>query len=357
VVIKTSSSKQIDALVAGLSGESLVTREAAIARLTVIGARAVERLVALVESDAAPAARTAALRTLEAIADLRALDSALRAVRDADEAVATAAIGVARSFLRGRRGAAALDRLAEVALDRTRDEQLRLAAIRALADLPASTVKPLWQALGDDANAAIRAQVESRAPGGRSGASGMDANQTHLTHQTHLTYLIAAAERGLDDDPGALRQAIVGGGATIPLPLVHRIIERVREREASEPAGRRPEWLRARAAAHVVLANRGSRLALYDLCESLKADAAPLPVEFLTALSLVGDPSCLEAIAAAHQRSDDDWWRLRLSDSFRSIVERERITRRHAVMKRIQKRWGDAAKELIASRSRAGGSR
>jgi len=359
VVIKTSSSKQIDALVAGLSGESLVTREAAVARLTVIGARAVERLVALVESDAAPAARTAALRTLEAIADLRALDSALRAVRDADEAVATAAIGVARSFLRGRRGAAALDRLAEVALDRTRDEQLRLAAIRALADLPASTVKPLWQALGDDANAAIRAQVESRAPRGRSGGSsgsGMDANQAHLTHQTHLTYLIAAAERELDDDPGALRQAIVGGGATIPLPLVHRIIERVREREASEPAGRRPEWLRARAAAHVALANRGSRLALYDLCESLKADAAPLPVEFLTALSLVGDPSCLEAIAAAHQRSDDDWWRLRLSDSFRSIVERERITRRHAVMKRIKNRWGDAAKELVGGRSRSGRS-
>ena len=71
----------------------------------------------------------------------------------------------------------------------------------------------------------------------------------------------------------------------IALALVHRIIERVREREASEPAGRRPEWLRARAAAHVVLANRRSRLALYDLRESLKATAAPLPVEFLTALS------------------------------------------------------------------------
>jgi len=353
VVIKTSSSKQIDALVSGLSAESVVTREAAVARLTVIGARAVERLVALVESDAAPPARTAALRTLEAIADLRALDSALRAVRDADEAVATAAIGVARTFLRGRRGAAALDRLAEVALDKTRDEQIRLAAIRAVADLPASTVKPLWQALRDDANAEIRAQVESRAPGGRSGRSGMDANQAHLPH---LPYLTAAAEVGLEDDPAALRQALVHGGGALALPLVHRIIERVREREALVPAGRRPEWLRARAAAHVVLANRGSRLALYDLCESLKANAAPLPVEFLTALSLLGDPSCLEAIAAAHQRSDDEWWRQHLADSFHSIVERERITRRHAVIKRIQKRWGDAAKELVAWRRRSGGT-
>jgi hypothetical protein len=96
----------------------------------------------------------------------------------------------------------------------------------------------------------------------------------------------------------------------------------------------------------VVLANRGSRLALYDLRESLKAAAAPLPVEFLTALSLVGDTSCLEAIAAAHQRSDDDWWRQRLSDSFHSIAERGRITRRHAVMKRIQKRWPGTFKQL-----------
>ena len=347
VVIKTSSSKQIDALVAGLSAESVVTREAAVARLTVIGARAVERLVALVESDAAPAARTAALRTLEAIADLRALDSALRAVRDADKAVATAAIGVARTFLESRRGAAALDRLAEVALDKTRDEQLRLAAIRALADLPASTLKPLWQALGADANAEIRALVGGSGRSGRSGGANEPGRDTHQTYQSHLTYLTAAAEIGLEDDPTTLRQAIVHGGAMIALALVHRIIERVREREASEPAGRRPEWLRARAAAHVVLANRRSRLALYDLRESLKATAAPLPVEFLTALSLVGDASCLEAIAAAHQRSHDDWWRQRLSDSFHSIVERERITHRHAVLKRIQKRWGNAAKELV----------
>ena len=181
----------------------------------------------------------------------------------------------------------------------------------------------------------------------------MDANQAHLPH---LPYLTAAAEVGLEDDPEALRQALVHGGGALALPLVHRIIERVREREALVPAGRRPEWLRARAAAHVVLANRGSRLALYDLCESLKAGAAPLPVEFLTALSLVGNASCLEAIAAAHQRWDDEWWRQHLADSFHSIVERERITRRHAVMKRIQKRWGDAAKELVAWRSRAGGA-
>ena len=134
--------------------------------------------------------------------------------------VSTAAIGSFGTFLQGRRGAAALDRLAEVALDKTRDEQLRLAAILALADLPASTVKPLWQALGDDGNAAIRALVGRSGGSGRSGEPG--------GNQTHLAYLAAAAERGLEDDPAALRQAIVHGGATIALPIVHRIIQRVR---------------------------------------------------------------------------------------------------------------------------------
>ena len=106
--------------------------------------------------------------------------------------------------------------------------------------------------------------------------------------------------------------------------------------------------MRARAAAHVALASRGSRLALYDLRESLESADAPLPVEFLAALSLVGDASCLEAIAAAYARpaasgrGRDDWWRQHLADAFRAIVAREAITRRHAVMKKIEKRWPDA---------------
>jgi hypothetical protein len=65
-----------------------------------------------------------------------------------------------------------------------------------------------------------------------------------------------------------------------------------------------------------------------------------LPVEFLAALSMVGDASCLEAIAAAHARASDSWWRDHLADTFQAIVGRERLTRRHAVIKKIEKRWG-----------------
>ena len=64
-----------------------------------------------------------------------------------------------------------------------------------------------------------------------------------------------------------------------------------------------------RGRVHVALAARGSRIALYDLRESLEAAApatsfsGPLPVDFLAALSTAGDASCLEAVTAAYART------------------------------------------------------
>ena len=78
--IKASSARQIEALIADLASDRADTREAAVARLTVIGARAVDRLLLVLESDASSAARAAALRALEAIADARALDGVLEAI-------------------------------------------------------------------------------------------------------------------------------------------------------------------------------------------------------------------------------------------------------------------------------------
>jgi hypothetical protein len=327
VTIRTSSAKAIDALLSDLRSESAVTREAAIARLTVIGPRAVERLVDLVERPEVGAmARGAAFRTLEALGDARALDAALRATADADADVAAAAVAVIRVFLRGRRGAAALDRLMTLVLNRACHETVRLEALAALGDLEPSTLEPLWQALADDPSRAIRGRVAA----GRRGQPQPDASAAEQ--------MAAAAERELPDDPDVLRRLLADGTAA-PLPGLHRIVERVREREASEPPARRGEWTRARGTAHVALAKRSSRLGLYDLREALEGATAPLPVEFLAALSLVGDAGCLEAIAAAHARATDRWWRDHLRDTFRAIVTRERLTRRHAVMKRIQKRW------------------
>jgi hypothetical protein len=94
-----------------------------------------------------------------------------------------------------------------------------------------------------------------------------------------------------------------------------------------------------------VLALRGSRVALYDLRETLEDRSMRLPVSFLTALHVVGDASCLEPLAsawdaaAADRTAEGVRWRQQLASAFRAITHREKITRRHAVMKRIAARW------------------
>ncbi len=329
--IRASSSSQIESLVANLSAASTATREAAVARLTVMGPRAVERLVALAGSSAPAAARTAALRTLEAIGDPRALTPALDILADtgSEPAVGAAAAGVARVFLRGRRGAAAVDRLTAVVLDRGRAEALRVAALRALRALDPATIAPVLASLAEDPSAAMRAEAVTK-------------NRSRRATADPAVTVTSAAEQGLPEGAGgaaALRKALGGVGEEVPLPTLLRVVERLREREAAEPAARREEWTMTRAAAHVALASRGSRLGLYDLRESLEAAAAPLPVEFLAALSTAGDVSCLEPIAGAHARAKNAWWRDHLADAFHTIVAREKLTRRHAVLKRIEKRW------------------
>jgi len=332
VAIRASSSKQIDALIADLGAASAVTRETAVARLTLLGARAVERLIAAAESGAVAEARAAVWRTLEGIGDARALEPALAALGsgDLEPAVGAAAAGVVRVHVRGPRGAAAVDRLATVLLDRTRHETVRLAALRALRELEPSTIAPILTSLAHDPNATIRTEA---------GLSEQDAPRDPEDPAAVVTN---AADGALPDDPATLRRALKLSERTVPLPALVRVVDRVREREGSEAASVRDQWRLTRAAAHVALAQRGSRLALYDLRESLETAKRPLPVEFLAALTLIGDATCLAPIAEAHAKAKDAWWRDHLARAFRDIVDRERLTKRHAALRRIEKRWPGA---------------
>ena len=76
--------------------------------------------------------------------------------------------------------------------------------------------------------------------------------------------------------------------------------------------------------------------------------APRLPVSFLAALHVLGDEACLEPIAAAwvkaaaEPEANTDPWRAHLASAFRAIVRRQKLTRRHAVLKRILSRWPDA---------------
>jgi hypothetical protein len=335
VSIQRSSASRIEALVADLSSNSSVIRESAIARLTLIGRRAVTRLITLIERGHPASTRTAALRALEEIDDPRAFDAAVAALDDPDADVALAAIGLARASLHRPNGADALDRLTAISLDRTRPDAVRLAALHALRHLDRKTLAPLLKSLAADPAAVVHAEAAAHRRGVR--PPGSEPGRI----------LESAAEQGLPDEPGSLRRAIIKAGDQVSLGILLRIVERVRDRERDASVAARGAWAAVRAAAHVALANRASRLALYDLRESLESASGRVPIEFLTALTLVGDASCLQAMAAAYARSRDAWFRERLVDVFRAVVKRERLTRRNAVMKKIYKRWPGPFEQLL----------
>src|SRR4051794_12783539 len=144
--IRPSSSAEIRQLIEALGGADDVRREAAVARLAVIGPRAVEHL--LQQYPAATArGRAGMLRALEASGDARVLPLARESLDDpgsSSECVG-AAVAVRRAF-RGsnQRGGArdALDALLTVALDHAKPAESGPAAVGALRDFPASVVEP-----------------------------------------------------------------------------------------------------------------------------------------------------------------------------------------------------------------------
>ena len=185
---------------ADLSSTDAVTRESAIARLAVIGPRAIDRLGRLIQSRTTAPVRAAALRALEAIDDPRAFDTALTTIDDTNSSVSIAAIAIARRYLRGAGGAGAVDRLTRVAIDQGRPEAVRLAALRALGDLDRRTMAPLLTSLAGDPIAAVREEAAAQ----RSRRRGRMGNPGDM--------LTKGAEQGLPGDPVPLHRAVVTAG-------------------------------------------------------------------------------------------------------------------------------------------------
>ncbi|MGH9407892.1 MAG: hypothetical protein ACRD1V_00400, partial [Vicinamibacterales bacterium] len=206
----------------------------------------------------------------------------------------------------------------------------------ALRDAAADVRAPVYSTLAADPDPAISARART---------DGQSAPSPDVSDWQALV------DGRLGSSPDALKAAIVSHRTSARLTELQRIVDRLRAREQQEPdAACREAWRAARGAAHQALAARGSRLALYDLRDSLLGSER-LPVAFLAALEEVGDASCLEPLAAAYEsssRSGDTWWRAHVAAAFRAIVEREGLTRRHAVMKRVLARSPQAASELMA---------
>ena len=157
----------------------------------------------------------------------------------------------------------------------------------------------------------------------------------------------------LPTSPAQLKQALAAKRGTARLSELQHLVDHLRAREQREVVPeRREEWRAVRGAVHQALAARNSRLALYDLRDSL-LEPGRLPVAFLAALEEIGDATCLETLAAAYEassRSGDAWWREHVAAAFRAIVFREGLTRRHAAVKRAMTRWPEAAADLMARR-------
>lgn len=340
--IHPSSSAEIRRLVAALGAADEIARESAIARLTVIGLRAVEHL--LQEFSAAPAClRVGMLRAFEALGDPRAVPLARAGAADAAPDHAIAAIAVLRAFLNAPQPAVAADALDAVvatALNRARPAGARLAALEALRALPADVREAVRKNLAEDPDPEVRARASAAAVAPSDSPSSDD--------DVIWTEAVAGT---LPKSPARLKQALASTRSSARLTELQHLVDHLRVREQKEPVPeRREEWRAIRGAVHQALAARNSRLALYDLRDSL-LEPERLPVAFLAALEEIGDATCLETLAAAYEassRSGDAWWREHVAAAFRAIVAREGLTRRHAAVKRAMTRWPEAAADLMS---------
>jgi len=326
----------VSRLVEDLVSGNQIQRESAAARLAVIGARTVPRLIDVVRNARASSdARAAALRALSAIGDVRAVAVATDVLDARDPNLSLDAIDVLGGLVQGTEAEAttAFDKLAELALDAKADVEHRLAAIDALDGLPERLLRPLYQTLASDPASRVVARIVRKQAG----------------VMLSLTELV---ERGLPDNPALVGAAVREDGAEAKLTTLKRAVEAVRARESTSNEEAALLWRAVRGQLHQALADRGSRMAVDDVRETLESTRGPLPVGFVSAAGAVGDDSCLEAIATAwvEAKPEDRWWRDHLADAFGAIVSREGVTRRHRTLQKIMKRWPSAGVLVATAR-------
>jgi hypothetical protein len=348
VVIQRSSSAQTATLIADLIGDDPVRREAAIARLAIAGERAVDRLLAaLADATARSDSNVTAviLRTLELVGSSRAVPAALARLSDTNDAVAVAAAGALRPHLRADDDDVAtrvLEALTALALAADRSDPPRLTALDALGEMGTEALQPIRDRLRGDPSARVRRM-----------AGWADDEDAPVNAAAQLE---AAARGELPDEADALRSLLTQAGATVALSVLHELILTLRTKErAVADANSAPDvvmsWTAARGAAHQVLAERQSRLAVFDLRDTFERASSRLPLGFVAAITMVGDASCLPALAAAWQQVEDGWMRDHIAAAFQAIMQREGLTRRHAAVRKALERSAGGAKALLPSRT------
>ena len=323
--ILPSARKRIQELLERLESPTSAERQSAIARLTLLGPRAIPHLQAFL-GRASSTGRLAGVEVLESVGGPESLDGVLSLTADPSEEVARRAVEAAsasacaepraaealravlasgsasrrRAAVQGlghlhRRGVVeAVEPLLGVLLDGDEEETLRLEALESLSSLDRRSLLPALQTLATDRSPAVVQAAEAlagRRPGARSTESRSSVREVNLS--TELARLTAPGTPAAEVT--AIVAALVKGRSPALLTLLRRRLEAVSESASATGA---EMAARAKARIHLALGALGSRIALHDLREMLRARPLYAAHELLAAADLVGDASLVPALAA-----------------------------------------------------------
>ena len=217
----------------------------------------------------------------------------------------------------------ALDPLAARLLDEREDAGLRVVILDSLLTLQ----PPLAPAHPPAAAGATRLLVRARA--GRPRRTAGRA-RTPRSGDRLVDELLSPTDRPPEAAAERATAALARRGAPA-IPALQRALERLGplRRGRTDPAS-----LRARAAIHEALAALDSRVALYDLRETIEARPRAVMPALLRAASRIGDASVVPALARVV--AEDTALLDGCADALAAIVARERLRRTSAALKAVR---------------------
>jgi hypothetical protein len=349
VPIVPSRSARIQELVERLASGGPAERDAAVAGLTLLGTRVIEPLRARLPA-ASAGARLAAVEVFDRVEHPAALAPLLDLARDEDEPVALRA----REALGSRPDVRAVEALAGV-LACPGPASRRRAAVTALVHLQAvglvEALDPLAARLLDEREEAglrvaildaLRAQQPPLAPATlrpllKRLAESADLQLAARARST--TKAPVPLDRLVDElvSPGRSAEAVARTTAALTLrgaPAIPALLQALERLGPPGRGGRDASSLRARAAIHEALAALDSRVALYDLRETVATLPRAVMPALVRAAGRVGDGSLVPLLARAV--AEDAASLDACAEALASIVAREKLRKTSAACRSVR---------------------
>jgi hypothetical protein len=188
----------------------------------------------------------------------------------------------------------AVEPLLRLLLDGDEEETLRLEALEALSSLDRRSLLPALETLAKDRSPAVVEAVGALA-GRRSGAGRTEDRSPAREGRLSRELARLTAPGTPPSEVKAIVATLVTGRSPALLPLLRRRLEALSAPAAPSDA---ESTARAKARIHLALGALGSRIALHDLREMLRARPLYAAHDLLAATDLVGDASFVPALAA-----------------------------------------------------------